>query len=416
MTPDQTNHDAADQNEARPTDPEGTGQEEYGAGDRHAAAPPDPAVPPIDLAELRRRIDDVDQRLIDVVSERARLVVEVGRTKRSDGTPIYAPHREKQVIERALSMNPGPLPPRTIEAIYRELMSGSFALELPLRVGYLGPPGSFSHVAASRHFGSSVEFDDLHEIDHVFEEVAARRCNYGLVPYENSVGGGITDTLDAFIAYGRDMGQGGEVNRPPVTIYAEALIEVSHALLSNWPANEITHIYSKPQVFSQCRRWLSQHYPAVPQLPTTSSSAAVRQAAGEPGAAAIGSLLAGEIYSVKPLFESIQDKSNNITRFLIIGREDARPTGDDKTTLMFVTSHKPGALVDVLAVFRDAGINLSHIDKRPSGKNNWEYTFFVDCDRHCDEPEMATAIDAAQPHTLSLAVLGSYPRAQRVLY
>jgi len=378
---------------------------------------PDDAVPgPINLDELRRRIDEIDQRLVDVLSARARLVVEVGRTKRTDGTPIYAPHREKQVIERALALNPGPLPPRTIEAIYRELMSGSFALELPLRVGYLGPPGSFSHVAAVRHFGSSVEFDDLHEIDHVFEEVAARRCNYGLVPYENSIGGGITDTLDAFITYGGAVDARSDGDDRAVTVYAEALIEVSHALLANCPANEITHIYSKPQVFSQCRQWLSKHYPSTPQIPATSSSAAVRQAAGEPATGAIGSLLAGEIYGVKPLFESIQDKTNNITRFLIIGRDEARPSGEDKTTLMFVTSHKPGALVDVLGVFREAGINLSHIDKRPSGKSNWEYTFFVDCDRHRDDTEMAIAIEEAKHHCLSLAVLGSYPKAQRVLY
>jgi chorismate mutase / prephenate dehydratase len=193
--------------------------------------------PGTDLESLRRRIDELDRRLIDVLSERARIVVEIGSTKRASGTPIYAPHREKQVIEQALASNPGPLLPRTIEAIYRELMSGSFALELPLRVGYLGPPGSFSHLAAVRHFGSSVEFDDLHEIDHVFEEVAAKRCNYGLVPYENSIGGGITDTLDAFQEH-------------DVTIYAEALIDVAQTLLANCLPNEITRIYSKPQVFS----------------------------------------------------------------------------------------------------------------------------------------------------------------------
>jgi chorismate mutase / prephenate dehydratase len=396
------------------------------AGSEHTSHGADQdSAPTIDLAELRRRIDEIDQRLIEALSERARLVVEVGRTKRGDGTPIYAPHREKQVLERVLALNPGPLLPRTIEAIYRELMSGSFALELPLRVGFLGPAGSFSHVAAVRHFGSSVEFDDLHTIEHVFEEVAARRCNYGLVPYENSIGGGVTDTLDAFIAMGYQRSavshQPKADNHPPtadghgVTIYAEALIEVSHALLANCPANEITHIYSKPQVFGQCRRWLSQHYPTTPQIPVTSSSAAVRQAAAEPTAAAIGSMLAGEIYGVKPLFEGIQDKTSNITRFLIIGREEAQPSGEDKTTLMFVTAHKPGALVDVLSVFRDAGINLSHIDKRPSGSTNWEYTFFIDCDRHRTDPDMAQAIAAARSHCLSLAVLGSYPRAQRVL-
>ncbi len=354
------------------------------------------------LAQLRERIDRIDRELVRLLSERAQVVVDVGRTKRHDGTPIYAPHREQEVLRRVLDSNPGPLSGRTIEAIYRELMSGSFALELPLRVGYLGPPGSFSHVAAVRHFGSSVELDDLHEIDHVFEEVAAGRCHYGLVPYENSIGGSITDTLDAFTVH-------------EVTIYAEALIEVSHTLLANIPANEVERIYSKPQIFGQCRRWLARHYPDAELTPATSSSAAVLQARTEPRAAAIGSTLAGELYGVKPLFEKIQDKTNNITRFLILGKQAARPSGDDKTTLSFVTSHKPGALVDVLAVFRDAGINLSHIDKRPSGMNNWEYAFFIDGDRHRDDPAMREAIEAARDHCRSLHVLGSYPRSSRVL-
>ncbi|MCP3905128.1 MAG: prephenate dehydratase [Planctomycetes bacterium] len=355
-----------------------------------------------DLAELRRRIDDVDHRLVDALSERARLVSEVGRSKRATGYPIYAPHREREVLDRVQAANPGPLPNRVIESIYRELMSGSFALELPIRVGYLGPRGSFSHVAATRHFGSAVEFDDLHEIDHVFEEVAAGRCHYGLVPYENSIGGGITDTLDAF-------------QQHEVTIYAEAMIEVRQTLLGNCLPNEIERIYSKPQVFSQCRRWLSKHYPDAEQIPTLSSSKAVQRASDETNAAAIGSTLAGEIYGVNTLFEQIQDKPNNITRFLIIGRQTAKPTGDDKTTIMFVTAHKPGALVDVLGVFRDASINLSHIDKRPSGRTNWEYTFFIDCDLHHDEPAMQAAIGEASTHCLSMKVLGSYPRSQSIL-
>ncbi|HRP63854.1 MAG TPA: prephenate dehydratase [Phycisphaerales bacterium] len=357
-----------------------------------------------DLESLRRRIDEIDRKLVDVLSERARVVVAIGKAKQHTGTPIYAPHREQEVLTKALAHNQGPLSARTIEAIYRELMSGSFSLELPLRVGYLGPQGSFSHVAAVKHFGSSVELDDLHEIDHVFEEVAAKRCNYGLVPYENSIGGAVTDTLDAF-------------QQHDVTIYAEALIEVSQTLLANCPANEIKRIYSKPQAFSQCRRWLSKQYPDAELIPTASSSAAVKRAAMESdsGGAAIGSTLAGELYGVKPLFEHIEDKANNVTRFLIIGREEAQPTGDDKTTLMFVTAHRPGALVDVLAVFREAGINLSHIDKRPSGRTNWEYTFFIDCDRHHSDPVMNDAVNAARNHCVSLTVLGSYPRAQRIL-
>jgi chorismate mutase / prephenate dehydratase len=362
--------------------------------------------PPVgpDLAALRRRIDELDARLVQLLSDRSRLVVEVGKAKRADGTPIYAPHREAQVIARAIANNPGPLSPRTIEAIYRELMSGSFSLELPLRVGYLGPPGSFSHMAAVRHFGSSVELDDLHTIDAVFEEVAAGRVNYGLAPYENSIGGSVTDTLDA-------------LQQHEVTIYAESMIEVAHTLLANCPAERICRIHSKPQAFDQCRKFLAAQFPGVELVPAASTAAAAKLAAqsASSGDAAIGSFLAGEIYGVKPLFENIQDKANNITRFVVIAREHSQPSGDDKTSIMFVTAHKPGALVDVLGVFRDAAINLSHIDKRPSGRTNWEYTFYIDCDAHQAEPRMAQALAEARTHCLSLKVLGSYPRAKRIL-
>ena len=372
-----------------------------GSGDDSArpdSTPPSGA----DLEALRHRIDEVDRRLIEVLSERARIVVEIGRAKGKSGDPIYVPHREQEVLARALANNPGPLSDRTIEGIYRELMSGSFTLELPLRVGYLGPPGSFSHIAAVRHFGSSVECTDLHAIDGVFEEVAAGRCHYGLVPYENSIGGSVTDTLDVFREH-------------EVTIYAEALIEVSQSLLANCPPDEIQRIFSRRQAFGQCRRWLSRQFPDAELMETESTAAAVKRAATEPQSAAIGSTLAGKIYGVKLLFEHVEDKPNNVTRFLVIGREAALPSGDDKTTMMFVTADKPGALVDVLAVFRDADINLSHIDKRPSGRTNWEYTFFIDCAGHCHDPNMAAAIEAAHRHCVSLKVLGSYPRAQRIL-
>lgn len=358
--------------------------------------------PPSTLAELRQKINSIDEQLMEALGQRARLVVEVGRVKRSDNSPIYAPHREQEVLRRVLEKNPGPLSDRTIEAIYRELMSGSFALELGLRVGFLGPEGSFSHMAAVRQFGSSVEFSDLHTIDGVFEEVAKEHVNYGLVPYENSIGGGITDTLDAF-------------QTTDVTVYAEALIDVSQCLLANCDPNEIKKIYSKPQVFDQCRRWLANRFPNMALIPTDSTATAVKQAAGEEHAGAIGSELAGEIYGVNRIYERIQDKPHNVTRFLVIGKQHAEPSGDDKTAIMFVTAHKPGALVDVLGVFRDRNINLSHIEKRPSGQVNWEYTFFIDCDAHQTNETMRAAIEEAREHCKELKVLGSYPRATRVL-
>jgi len=354
------------------------------------------------LDELRVAIDRVDKQLIALLNERARVVVEVGKVKRGDGTPIYAPHREQAVLAKVLRMNDGPLSDRTVEAVYRELMSGSFALELPLRVGYLGPRGSFSHMAAVRHFGSSVDHLDLGSIEGVFREVAGGHLNYGLVPYENSTMGSITDTLDAFQNF-------------TVTIYAEALVEINHHLMAGCSPDEVTEIHSKPQIFEQCRDWIINHFPNVELVPERSSAAAVQLAGESSGVAAIGSEFAGEIYGLSTLFEHIEDHPNNITRFLVIGTQEAEVTGDDKTTIMFTTAHKPGALVDVLNVFREREINLSHIEKRPSRRTNWDYTFFIDCDAHKNEDAMGVAIEEARGHCESMKVLGSYPRGKRIL-
>ena len=366
----------------------------------------DPDQDPVDsLDELRQRIDEVDHRLVEILGQRAKLVSRVGEAKRGDGTPIYAPDREKRVIERALELNrdnQGSLPDRTIEGIYRELMSGSFTLERAIRIGYLGPPGTFSHVAAVRHFGSSVDLVQQTDIESVFDEVQAGRVTYGLVPYENSIGGSVTDTLDAFQSH-------------DVVVYAEALVEVQHALLANCPLDEITEIHSKPQAFTQCRKWLQDRFPNVEYVSRASTARAVEAAAAGQGIAAIGSSLAGEIYGVKELFNDIAHKADNITRFLVIGSEEALPTGEDRTTIRFTTVDAPGALVEVLNCFRDAQVNLSHIDKRPSGRENWHYTFFIDALGHQSDDSMDKAVDAARAHCVELKVLGSYPRAQRAL-
>jgi len=324
--------------------------------------------------------------------------------------PIYAPHREAAVLRRVLGANSGPLPDKTVEAVYREIMSGSFALEHPLRIGYLGPPGSYSHVAAVRQFGSSVSFEDLHEIEGVFTEVMRGHCHYGLVPIENSILGGIVETLDAFRERGSEL-----------RIYAEVLLEVHHALLATCEPRDIKRIYSKPEVFGQCRKWLATQFPRAELVPSPSSSQAVVTARKESdadlacGSAAIGSTLAGQLYGLDILFERIEDDPNNVTRFAVISRDEARPSGDDKTTVMFNTADRPGALVSVLRVFEEAGINLTHIDKRPSGRTNWSYTFFIDAEGHRDEPKMTAAIAASRERCGELTVLGSYPRARRIL-
>lgn len=376
---------------------------------------PEPTPPVRDaLAPLRARIDEIDRRLVALLNERAQVVVEVGKVKRDTGSPIYAPHREAAVLERALKANAGPLPGRTIEAVFRELMSGSFALERPLRIGYLGPAGSFSHEAAVRHFGSSVSLEDLREIAGVFHEVRRGHVDYGLAPIENSTMGGIVETLDAFVE-----------SRAEVTVYAEALLNVHHALLAACEPGGIRRVHSKPEIFAQCRRWLATQLPEAELVPAPSSSRAAITAREEieaalarserPTSAAIASVLAGQLAGLDAVFEKIEDNPNNITRFFVISRERALPTGDDKTSVMFRTADTPGALVEVLSAFQRAGVNLTHIDKRPSGRDNWAYTFFVDAQGHRDDARVASAIEDARKHCLELIVLGSYPRATRIL-
>ena len=354
------------------------------------------------LDTFRVQIDALDEQVIRLLNERAKLVVEIGRIKQKSGAPIYAPDRERIVLDKVKKLNSGPLPDRCVEAVWRELMSGSFALEKPLRIGYLGPPGTFSHMASVRKFGASVEYVPLSSIASVFEEVIRGHIDHGLVPVENSIGGGIVETLDAFL-------------QSSAKICAEVLISVHHNLLAKEPWEKIRRILSKPEVFAQCREWLSSVAKDRAIEPAASTSYAAEVASKEPGVAAIGSLMAGEIHGLNPLFEKIEDNPDNVTRFFVIGREPARKGADDKTAIMFTTAHKPGALACVLDVFKDNGINLTDIEKRPSKKVNWEYYFFIDAQGHMDDANMKTAVEAAKKHCLHLTVLGSYPKAMEVL-
>ena len=384
-----------------------------GHGRRGPAAPP-PGPEPRELAKLRQNIDTIDRQLVDLLNERARQVVKVGKVKRATGTPVYAPHREAQVLQKVIGQNKGPLPDRTIEGVYRELMSGSFRLELPMRVGYLGPPGSYSHLAAVKQFGTSVDFEDVRAIGGVFTEVARGHVDCGLVPIENSIGGGIAETLAAF-----------QEHASQVNVYAEVQIEVHHALLANCPPSKVSKIFSKPEVFQQCRTWLATQYPQAQLVPEASSSRSVQLAAEagpDDGIAAIGSKLAADIYGVSILFENIEDEITNITRFYVISKQKAQsspkdPDGKsgDKTAIMFTTNNEPGALVSVLSVFQRAGINLTHIDKRPSGRVNWQYTFFIDAEGHIDDPWFASAVAQAKGLCRELHVLGSFPKSRRIL-
>ncbi|MHC4286311.1 MAG: prephenate dehydratase, partial [Planctomycetota bacterium] len=316
-----------------------------------------------------------DHQLVQLLNERARVVIDIGKLKDKTGKAVYAPDREKEVLARIAEANKGPLPNKCLVAIWRELMSGSFVLERPLRIGFLGPNGSFSHTAAMLKFGQSVEYEALTDITSIFDEVSKGHCDLGLAPIENTTGGGVIETLDALI-------------ESDVKVCAEVLMAIHHNLLGNCSLEKIEKIYSKPEVFAQCRNWLSATFKEAQTVPVASTAKAAQLASEETNSAAIGSRVAAELYGLRIICENIEDIANNVTRFLVISQEDSRPTGEDKTAILFSTAHKAGALADVLEVFKRYNINLTNIESRPSKKR-----------KHC----------------LQLSILGSFPRAIELL-
>lgn len=353
------------------------------------------------LGELRKRIDALDDQLIGLISERGEIAREIGLVKADDGTPVYSPDREKAVLKRIAAANRGPFPDSVFRAVYRELMSGSLSLEKPLRIAFLGPRGSYSHLAATGKFGASVEYEPVSDIRAAFSEVERGHADFALVPVENSIGGSVIDTLDAFV-------------NSSVQVCAELNRRIHHNVLSRCPLEEVERLYSKPEVFSQCQRWLMETGMAKRTIPVASTSKAAEMAAGEDGSAAIGSTLASELYDLPILFANIEDDPSNTTRFFVLGTSAAARTGDDKTAVMFATNHRSGALVDVLDVFRTERVNLTMITSRPSQTRNWEYLFFVDAEGHVDDSSMQRALDGSRDFCLHLSVLGSFPRAREV--
>jgi chorismate mutase / prephenate dehydratase len=354
------------------------------------------------LDKLRKRIDEIDHQLVELLNERARFVVEIGKLKNKSDKPIYSPEREKEVFAKIVAGNKGPLPDKCLVAIWRELMSGSFVLERTLRIGYLGPEGSYSHTAAKLKFGQSVEYEPLADIRSIFDEVSKGRCDLGFVPIENTTGGGVVETFDAFI-------------ETDVKICAEVWMAIHHNLLAKCSLEEIEKIYSKPEVFTQCRNWLSATFKEAKAIPVASTAKAAQMAASEPKAAAIGSAIAAELYGLAIVCENIEDITNNVTRFLVISKEDAKRTGEDKTAILFSTSHKTGALADVLDVLRKYKINLTNIESRPSRKREWEYYFFVDFVGHRTDENVQKSLEEVRKHCLQLSALGSFPRATELL-
>ena len=352
------------------------------------------------LDDIRKQIDAIDLRLVELMNERARLAVEIGCLKREAGqNAAYAPEREREVLERVASASAGPLQEATLRAIWKELMSGSLALEMPTKVMYLGPEGSFSHLAALEKFGRSVDLAAVRDIASVFDGVARGLADYGIVPVENTTGGAVRDTMECFLGV-----QG------PVKICAEMAMPVHQNLLGKTAdLAKVTKVYSKPQVFDQCRGWLSQNLAHADQVAVDSTAEAALLAAKVEGTAAIASRMAAELYGLAALAQAIEDNPQNQTRFLVLGRENPKPTGRDKSCLLFSTAHKAGALVEVLDIFRRYGVNMTKIESHPAPGKSWEYYFFVDIEGHRDDEPVRKALEEAKAHTRELRVLGSFP-------
>jgi len=353
----------------------------------------------VTLDELRDRIDSLDMQILQLLNERAQHAVEIGEIKRSKGESFYVPERERAVYDKMRGCNPGPLPNGAIKSIYREVISAIRALEEPLTIAFLGPRDTFSHIAALRMFGAQSEYLPLVTVDDVFTEVERKRADYGVVPVETAMGGTIGDTLDRFIS-------------SELKIVNELMIHVTQNLLSNVPLDGIERDYSKSQPFVQCRNWLKANLPNAELVEVSSTAEAARIASSNPGSAAIASELAAETYNIRVLVRGIEDSANNFTRFFVIGRHIAKPTGKDKTVVVCSIVDKPGTLFEIITPFAKAGINLTRIESRPSRKRAWDYVFFIDLLGHSEEPHIAAALDALSRYCKELKILGSFPQGE----
>lgn len=352
----------------------------------------------MNLDELRKGIDSIDAQLVELLKQRAAHVHEVGRLKQASGAPTFVPERESALIAKLLKLNDGVLPEKSLLSIWRQIVSCSFHLEGNMRIGYLGPEGTWSHQAALSRFGDSVELVPYASFAHIFAAVERNEVNYGVIPLENSTHGTVVQAMDFFA-------------HTPLRICAQVHQSVQNCLMANIPPQAIRCIYSHPQVLGQCSNWLQQNYPNADQIPTASSTAAARKAlenAAE-GAAALGSPLAARLHGLNILAEQVQDIATNTTRFVVIGTQDTRPSGNDRTTICFTVPHKPGGLVDVLEHFRTHGINIFCLDSRPTRDTAWEYLFYIDVDGHEDVEPLRGCLAELKAECPVFKVLGSYP-------
>jgi len=352
------------------------------------------------IDSLRKKIDLIDDQMLKLLNRRARLAIEIGKAKTNHNLGFYSPKREREIFQRLSAQNPGPFPNEALRAAFREILSASLSLEQPLKVAFLGPRATFTHLACLEHFGRSTQFLPVRNIRDVFEHVERERVDYGVIPIENSTEGVIAYTLDLFMEC-------------EVKISAEILLDISLDLLSrSQKLDEIRKVYSHPHALAQCRKWIEAHLADVEILDVQSTAMASEIAASEPRSAAVASSFAGKLYDLNVLERKIQDNPFNFTRFMVIGKHDAERTGNDKTSLMFSIKDSVGALYAALKPFSDNRVNLTKIESRPHKRKAWEYIFFVDTEGHRTDKNFTKAVLEFQNVCSHIKMLGSYPRGR----
>lgn len=357
-----------------------------------------------DINSLRDEIDEIDQQIHLLLNRRASCALEVAHNKIAEakGGPVlfYRPEREAQVLHKVMERNQGPLANETVARLFREIMSACLALEKPMRIGFLGPEGTFTQEAAIKHFGHAVVTVPYLSIDEVFREVEAGSVNYGVVPVENSTEGVVNHTLDSFLD-------------SALKICGEVELRIHHHLLlpKTRPKDSVKRIYSHQQSFAQCRKWLDSNWSSIERIAVSSNAEAARRAAQEEGAAAIASDMAAELYKLDKIASNIEDNPSNTTRFLIIGSPAVPLSGKDKTSILVSVRNQPGALYRVLEPFHRFGISLNRIETRPAKVGTWTYVFFIDFEGHLDEPALQPLFEVLSNEVSELRILGSYPKA-----
>jgi chorismate mutase/prephenate dehydratase len=353
----------------------------------------------MDLGDWRSRINNIDNQILTLLNQRAEAALQIGDLKRRQEAPSFVPEREAEVVSRLTAAGSGPLPAEAIAAVWREILSACRTLEAPLTVAYLAPPGTFTHQAARERFGDAAVYHASRTIAETFDDVERGRVQLGVVPVENSTDGAVNVTHDRLV-------------NTELQICGELTLEIAQHLLSRAAdLTDVKRVLSHPQGLGQCRAWLAEHLPEVPQEETASTAGAVELAAADPGIAAIASDLAGRLYGVPILRRRIEDNRHNATRFLVLGRRASGPSGRDKTSILFAMPNQPGALYRILEPFARSGLNLTKIESRPAKRMPWEFVMFVDFEGHRDTPMVAAALSEAAERTVYLKVLGSYPAA-----